>query len=88
MPSQRAVGGKVTDGTELAEADGTSRQEAIRRAVIQERDRGLLATATLLRVSGRPFRLTQSEAFDLITGVAEGTLDVPVIAARLHRGGE
>jgi hypothetical protein len=48
----------------------------------------LLATATNLRVNRRPFRLTQDEAFDLIMGGAEGTLDVPDIAARLHSGGE
>ena len=48
----------------------------------------LLATATFLRANGHPFALTQDEAFDLVMAVAEGTLDLPGIAARLHRGGE
>jgi death-on-curing protein len=49
---------------------------------------GLLATATFLRANGHPFRLTQDEAFDLVMRVADGTLDLPVIAARLRSGGE
>jgi len=48
----------------------------------------LLATATFLRSNGYPFRLTQGEAFDLVMGVAEGTMELPDIAARLHVGGE
>jgi len=44
----------------------------------------LLATATFLRANGYPFRLTQVEAFDLVMAAAEGSLDVPDIAAKLH----
>jgi len=43
----------------------------------------LLATAAFLRLNGCSFALTQDEAFELIMAVADGTLDVPDIAARL-----
>ncbi len=43
---------------------------------------GLLATVTFLRMNGRPFTLTQDEAFDLVWAVADGSLDVPEIAER------
>ena len=44
----------------------------------------LLATAAFLRLNGHPFTLSQEEAFDLAMAVAEGSLDVADIAARLH----
>lgn len=48
----------------------------------------LLATASFLRVNGRPFRPTQDEAFDLVMAVAEGRVDLPDIAARLRSDDE
>lgn len=48
----------------------------------------LLATAGFLRLNGHPFRMSQDAAFELVMAVAEGTLDVPDIAARLHPAGE
>ncbi len=48
----------------------------------------LLATAVFLRANGNPFKLTQNEAFDLVMEVAEGSLDLPDIAARLRSAGE
>ncbi len=44
----------------------------------------LLATAAFLRLNGHPFALSQDEAFDLAMAVADGSLEVPDIAARLH----
>ncbi len=44
---------------------------------------GLLATITFMRLNGGAFTLTQDEAFDLVMAVAEGSIDVPEIAARL-----
>lgn len=44
---------------------------------------GLLATVTFLRLNDRAFTLTQDAAFDLVMGVAEGSLDVADIAAAL-----
>ena len=46
----------------------------------------LLATVTFLRLNGRTFDLTQDEAFDLIMGVADGSLEVADIAAALGSG--
>lgn len=43
----------------------------------------LLATVTFLRMNGRRFTLTQDQAFDLVWAVADGSLDVAEIAARL-----
>jgi death-on-curing protein len=48
----------------------------------------LLATAAFLRLNGYPFELTQDEAVELVMAVAEGSVDVPEIAARLHVGAE
>ena len=46
----------------------------------------LLATGAFLRLNDHPFAMTQDEAFDLVMAVAEGSIDVPEIAARLtHR---
>lgn len=44
----------------------------------------LLASVTFLRANGAAFTLTQDEAFELVMAVAEGSLDVPEIAARLR----
>ena len=44
----------------------------------------LLATAAFLRLNGHPFTLSQEEAFAFAMAVAEGSLDVADIAARLH----
>jgi death-on-curing protein len=43
----------------------------------------LLAGVTFLRANGRRSVLTQDQAFDLIMRVADGTFDVPDIAAAL-----
>jgi death on curing protein len=43
----------------------------------------LLAGVTFLRANGRRVALSQDEAFDLIMRVAEGSADVPDIAASL-----
>ena len=43
----------------------------------------LLATVTFIRANGGRFSVTNDEAFDLVMAVAEGTLDVPEIAAAL-----
>src|SRR6185369_1409478 len=43
----------------------------------------LLAGVTFLRVNGRRVALSQDEAFDLIMRVAEGSAEVPDIAAFL-----
>lgn len=43
----------------------------------------LLAAVTFVRLNGGSFTLRQDEAFDLIMAVADGTIDVPEIAARL-----
>ena len=43
----------------------------------------LVAGVTFLRVNGRRFTLSQDQAFDLIMRVAEGSADVPDIAASL-----
>ena len=48
----------------------------------------LLASVTFLKANRRPFTLSQEEAFDLVMAVAEGSLDVPDIAARLHHSDE
>lgn len=45
---------------------------------------GLMATVTFIRLNGARFALTQDEAFDLVMAVADGTADVPEIAARLR----
>jgi death-on-curing protein len=41
------------------------------------------ATVAFLRLNGRPARWTQDEAFELVMAVAEGSLDLSEIAARL-----
>jgi death-on-curing protein len=44
------------------------------------------ATVVFLALNDRAVRLTHDEAFDLVMAVAEGSVDVPEIAARLtHR---
>jgi death-on-curing protein len=43
----------------------------------------LLATVTFLRANGLSFALTQSEAFDLVWGVAADNVDLEDIAAAL-----
>lgn len=43
----------------------------------------LLASVTFLRLNGQAFNLTQDEAFDLVIGVADGSLELPDIAAAL-----
>ncbi len=43
----------------------------------------LLATGAFLRLNGHPFAVSQDEAFDLVMAVAEGSIDVPEIAARI-----
>ena len=47
----------------------------------------LLATVTFLRANGRAVALTQDQAFDLVLGVADGTIDLQGIAGVLagHR---
>ena len=47
-------------------------------------DSARLATAAFLRLNGHAVTSTQDEAFDLAMAVAEGSLDVADIAARLH----
>jgi len=42
-----------------------------------------LAGVTFLRINGHRFDLSQDGAFDLIMRVAEGSADVPDIAASL-----
>ena len=44
---------------------------------------GWLATAVFLDLNGHPPNLTDDETFDLVLVVADGTLDVEGIAARL-----
>ena len=41
-----------------------------------------------MRLNGGVLTLNQDEAFDLVMGVADGSLDVPGIAARLTRDDE
>ena len=59
------------------------------RALVDGNKRlALLATAAFLRLNGHPFTLSQEDAFELIMAVAEGSLDVADIAARLHLSDE
>jgi death-on-curing protein len=48
----------------------------------------LLATGAFLRLNGRRFRMDQDAAFELVMAVADGSIDVPEIAARLTEGPE
>lgn len=41
------------------------------------------SAVTFLALNGAPVEMDDDEAFDLVMAVAEGTLDVPEIAARL-----
>ena len=55
------------------------------RALVDGNKRlALLATVTFLRANGRRARWTQDEACDPVMAVAEGSLDVADIAARLE----
>ncbi len=44
---------------------------------------GWLAASVLLDLNGQPLTLGDDEAFDLVMAIAEGTLDVDAVAARL-----
>ncbi len=48
---------------------------------------GWLATTVFLDLNGQPSDLSDDEAFALVMAIAEGSLDVEEIAARLHRHG-
>ena len=72
MADQRAIGGQVTGSWGCWAA-------------------GLRSCAARSSGFGRDayrFQLTQDEASDLIVGVAEGSRELPDIAARLQVGGE
>jgi death-on-curing protein len=49
---------------------------------------GLVATITFLRANGRHYPLDNQESFELVMQVAEGSLDVHDIAARLSARAE
>ncbi len=66
--------------TELASAEGASRQEIVRWAVLERYER----SAHTARVREGSNRLSHNDAFDLVMGVADGTCDAEQIADRLH----